>query len=106
MVKFLNLPKLFGCHRGRKVPLMILRCGGRRLCKSTADVVLPFVLRKPLLEAMEAFNPSQVTVLLKAWTGGDQEALNLLMPVVYEELRRMARRHLRNERAGNTLQTT
>lgn len=55
---------------------------------------------------MEAFNSSEVTVLLKAWTGGDQGALNLLIPVVYEELRRMARRHLRNERAGNTLQTT
>lgn len=55
---------------------------------------------------MEAFDSAQLTGLLKAWTGGDQAALDRLIPVVYEELRRMARRHMRNERAGNSLQTT
>jgi RNA polymerase sigma factor (TIGR02999 family) len=48
----------------------------------------------------------EVTVLLKAWSGGDQTALGRLMPVVYGELRRIAHRYMRNERAGNTLQTT
>ena len=43
----------------------------------------------------------------KAWTGGDRAALDRLMPAVYHELRRMARRHMRrHERAGHTLQTT
>jgi RNA polymerase sigma factor (TIGR02999 family) len=50
--------------------------------------------------------PAEITVLLKAWGAGDQHALNRLTPLVYSELRRMARRYMRNERAGNTLQTT
>lgn len=48
----------------------------------------------------------QITVLLKAWGDGDQGALHRLVPLVYAELHRMARRHMRNEQAGNTLQTT
>ncbi len=48
----------------------------------------------------------EITVLLKAWGSGDAAALNQLTPLVYEELRRLARRYMRNERVGNTLQTT
>lgn len=48
----------------------------------------------------------EITELLKAWGGGDAAALDQLTPLVYEELRRLARRYMRNERAGNTLQTT
>jgi len=55
---------------------------------------------------MAAQEPSEVTVLLKAWSGGDQTALDRLMPAVYGELRRIAHRYMRNERVGNTLQTT
>lgn len=55
---------------------------------------------------MERPDSAEVTGLLKAWTNGDQTALDCLMPVVYEELRRMARRFMRHERDGNTLQTT
>jgi len=47
-----------------------------------------------------------LTELLLAWQGGDKAALDQLIPVVYEELRRQARRHLRREDAGHTLQTT
>ena len=50
--------------------------------------------------------PKEITILLKAWGAGDQSALNRLTPLVYDELRRMARRYMRKERAGNTLQTT
>ena len=49
---------------------------------------------------------AEVTGLLKAWSTGDQTALERLASVVYEELRRMARRYMKNERPGNTLQTT
>jgi RNA polymerase sigma factor (TIGR02999 family) len=52
------------------------------------------------------FLDSEITNLLKAWGGGDEAALQELSGHVYAELRRMARRHMRNERAGNTLQTT
>src|SRR5260370_14116482 len=48
----------------------------------------------------------EITVLLRAWNRGDAAALNQLTPLVYEELRRLARRYMRNERLGNTLQTT
>jgi RNA polymerase sigma factor (TIGR02999 family) len=43
---------------------------------------------------------------LKAWSGGDPAALERLSEQVYPELRRMARRYMRNERLGNTLQAT
>jgi len=48
----------------------------------------------------------EVTQLLVAWSQGDQAAFERLMPLVYEELRRVARRYMRRERAGHTLQTT
>jgi RNA polymerase sigma factor (TIGR02999 family) len=50
--------------------------------------------------------PSQITVLLKAWSGGDERALDRLIPLVYPELRRMARRYVRRGPAGQTLETT
>src|SRR5438128_2083321 len=50
--------------------------------------------------------PPNVTDLLIAWSGGNKEALDELIPLVYDELRRQAARYLRHERAGHTLQTT
>lgn len=44
--------------------------------------------------------------MLHEWSDGNQEALDALLPLVYEELRRQASRYLRRERAGHTLQTT
>jgi RNA polymerase sigma factor (TIGR02999 family) len=49
---------------------------------------------------------ADITNLLKAWSGGDPAALNELSKQVYDELRRMARRHMKGERRDNTLQTT
>lgn len=48
----------------------------------------------------------QITQLLKDWSEGNQAALDKLMPLVYDELRRQASRYLRKERQGHTLQTT
>ena len=53
-----------------------------------------------------ARTPQNVTQLLIAWNGGDKQALDKLLPVVYDELRRQAARYLRRERPGHTLQTT
>lgn len=47
-----------------------------------------------------------VTQLLIGWSKGDKEALDTLLPLVYEELRKQAARFLRHERPGHTLQTT
>ncbi len=49
---------------------------------------------------------SEITRLLKAWSAGQEAALEELMPLVYNELRRAARRYMNNERPGNTLQPT
>jgi RNA polymerase sigma factor (TIGR02999 family) len=52
-------------------------------------------------------SPDQsVTNLLQAWRGGDQEALQELLPLVYQELRALATRYFRDERKGHTLQPT
>ena len=48
----------------------------------------------------------QITHLLLAWGQGDQAALEALMPLVYDELRKVAARHLRGQRPDHTLQTT
>jgi len=50
--------------------------------------------------------PHAVTELLAAWGAGDAEASSALVPLVYEELRRQARRALRREGEGHTLQAT
>ena len=47
-----------------------------------------------------------VTQLLARWSGGDKEALDQLMPLVYGELRRLANYHLMREKPGHTLQST
>jgi RNA polymerase sigma-70 factor (ECF subfamily) len=55
------------------------------------------------------FNPPtevEIGRLLQAWSDGDPDALEKLTPIVYNELHRLARHYLRNERANITLQTT
>jgi RNA polymerase sigma factor (TIGR02999 family) len=49
--------------------------------------------------------PSQVTELLQGWRGGDRNALDALVPLVYKELRRLAHFQLRDERQDHTLQS-
>jgi RNA polymerase sigma factor (TIGR02999 family) len=55
---------------------------------------------------MTEVSPNQITQWLVEWGQGNQLALDQLMPLVYDELRRMARRYLRNQPSGHTLQTT
>src|SRR6185369_3065539 len=50
--------------------------------------------------------PDSITKLLMEWRDGDETALNRLIPLVYDELYRMAHRHMRGERPEHTLQTT
>jgi RNA polymerase sigma factor (TIGR02999 family) len=51
-------------------------------------------------------SPHRVTELLAQWSHGDNAALAELSPLVYEELRRVAHRHMEGQRPGHTLQTT
>jgi RNA polymerase sigma-70 factor, ECF subfamily len=49
---------------------------------------------------------AEITGLLRAWSDGDQAALERLMPLVYRELHHVAHRYMLRERSGRTLQTT
>jgi ECF sigma factor len=55
---------------------------------------------------MDLAGSAEVTGLLKAWSSGDQAALDRLTSLVHRELHRIARRYMRNERPGNTLRKT
>lgn len=55
---------------------------------------------------MAKLTPHEVTQLLQAWSDGNQEALNKLAPLVYDELHRLASHYMSGERVGHTLQTT
>lgn len=55
---------------------------------------------------MPAPSPLQVTRLLQAWGQGEDSALEKLLPLVHQELRRIARRYMYGERVGHTLQAT
>jgi len=57
---------------------------------------------KPLMKPV----PNEITELLKDWNGGDQTALDKLMPLVYDELHRLAHQHMRREQHGHMLQTS
>ena len=50
--------------------------------------------------------PHEVTTLLKKWSDGDETALELLMPLVHDELHRLAHQHMRPEKPGHILQTS
>ena len=51
-------------------------------------------------------SPKEITEILVAWSNGDEAALEKLIPLVYQELHRLAHRYLGRERSGHTLQTT
>jgi RNA polymerase sigma-70 factor, ECF subfamily len=55
---------------------------------------------------MQSDPTQEVTQLLRKWSDGDTAALDELTPVIYAELHRIARRYMRRERDGHTLQTT
>ena len=80
--------------------------GGRNL--SADDGARIGILRLPLdaHHQTPSAAASEVTQLLLSWRAGDEGALERLLPVVEPELRRIARRCMRGERAGRTLQPT
>lgn len=61
---------------------------------------------RPRGNSVQSNSSTQVTQLLGRWRNGDRAALDSLIPLVYNELRRIAQHYLRNERPGHTLQGT
>src|SRR3954453_8000728 len=55
---------------------------------------------------MKSPSTHEVTQLLVSWSNGDETALERLMPLVHQELRRLAKGYMGRERPGHTLQTT
>jgi RNA polymerase sigma factor (TIGR02999 family) len=55
---------------------------------------------------MDLRSTHEVTQLLQAWSNGDESALRELIPLVYDDLLRIAKRYMKQEREGHTLQTT
>jgi RNA polymerase sigma-70 factor (ECF subfamily) len=53
----------------------------------------------------EGHSPDDISALLRAWSDGDQTALDRLTPIVHDELHRLARRYMKRERPGHSLQT-
>jgi RNA polymerase sigma factor (TIGR02999 family) len=64
------------------------------------------VCDQPWEARVGAASSNQVSGLLVHWGNGDRKALEAVLPLVYEELRRLARYHLRQQRPNHTLQTT
>jgi RNA polymerase sigma factor (TIGR02999 family) len=60
----------------------------------------------PSAPASPASPGNDVTGLLIAWSNGNQDALATLVPLIYSELRRIARRYMRHDSGGQTLETT
>ena len=99
-----------GTGNSLKVPAGTWRGAGLRDTRCEALVrelrqkdVIVSLLRPPAEPQPAA---GDVTRLLKAWSGGDRDALARLLPLVYDELRRRAQAQMRQERAGHTLQPT
>src|SRR6059036_75918 len=79
----------------------------RAVCELSPRCIMPFssqVLHFSR-ESMAGKSQHDVTLLLRDWCQGDQGALDRLMPLVYEEIRRLAHRYMTREHAGHTLQT-
>lgn len=92
-----------------------LRAGLRKSGRKVVDLTPPsgYALRdskpnwqSPHSKGMGKSSPQEVTQLLQDWRNGDQAALEKLMPLVYDELRKLANRYLRGERQNHTLQGT
>ena len=62
--------------------------------------------QQPVNKEAQGPDNTEVSGLLRAWSDGDRAALDRLTPIVYDELRRLARHYMRGERPGHSLQTT
>jgi RNA polymerase sigma factor (TIGR02999 family) len=90
-------------------PLVRGRPPARPLARSplrVTPVTFPISPSLPNMTAAHIIHPGEVTQLLHAWRDGDEQALHQLVPLVYAELKRLARQYMRRERAGHSLQTT
>src|SRR4051794_26808553 len=74
--------------------------------QATAATAVRYAARPSRPRGASMVSSPNLTALLGDWSRGDRTALSQLLPLVYDELRRVARRQLRRERADHTLQPT
>src|SRR5580693_4318140 len=83
---------------------------GNSLCGKGHPAVLLFLTsrgcRLPARSSMGPPSVHEITQLLRAWSAGDEEALDRLTPLVYRELHRAAQRYMARQQPDHTLQTT
>ena len=73
---------------------------------ATADILCLLIHAQTGCETSNGTCTNEITKLLKDWSGGDSTALDRVIPLVYDELHRLAHQHMRRERAGHLLQTS
>jgi RNA polymerase sigma factor (TIGR02999 family) len=84
----------------------LMMCAARASCPGS-DLQRLFIQSNMVRQMPESNeDANQVTYLLSRWSGGDDESFNRLLPMVYSELREIARAYMRREQAGHTLQPT
>ena len=79
-----------------------MRCKASKAC----IIRVPDVVLIPEWMASMSPSPHEVTRMLVAWSNGDEAARDQLMPLVYDELHRLAKQYMNRERPGHTLQTS
>jgi RNA polymerase sigma-70 factor, ECF subfamily len=84
------------------VDTIAVAAGGVARGRSTAARLAPIVR----MSGPARTGPAELTGLLRAWSGGDADAFERVLPLVYDELHRMAARHLAGERSTISLQAT
>jgi RNA polymerase sigma factor (TIGR02999 family) len=76
------------------------------LTSGLVDDIVRSKLRCTVRCPLPEVSRKDITELLAQWQGGNQEAIQSLLPLIYDELRRLAQHHLRGERSEHTLQST
>jgi len=96
---------------GREVADSAHMMTGTRLRSKDLALTPPLLLSSPYLlmrksrgKPLMTIEPHQVTRLLMEWSGGDESAFEQLMPLVHDELHRLAHQHMRREGPGHILQ--
>jgi RNA polymerase sigma-70 factor (ECF subfamily) len=94
----------------RILPALASRDLSAEYVEFSFGLIYPLVIHRSSPQEFEgsvgSAPPSHVSELLLHWGNGDRKALEAILPLVYNELRRLARYHLRRQRPNHTLQTT
>src|SRR5712691_9834284 len=101
-----SLPEVGPHHNGRKSRRVLRGLGGIMFLRSKPAPRPDKVEGTHWIRRTRVAAGEEVTRLLIEWKSGSKEAMDLLVPLVYDEMRRLAQRYLRDEGSAATLQPT